>query len=444
MFVARKLYQQLRKYRVIRPEQIRGSMARLYKGNAMQTEERVDAYYTDLLNKILWTLLLSGSLSVLIWGIYQRQDKIQLHFIRDDYGGDEIPYTVSYENQENMTGQLTITLEPVEYRPEELEERFREGFSYLEGTMLGDNESLDNIQVDMQLESSIPDSGLSVSWSSNDYEALDERGVVNNQNLKTAQAVELQLELSYGEITENREYEVVIQPRQLTGAEEEQRRLQESVEALLQDARYEKEVVIPSELQGSHLMVEGNQGSAPWLIWMLGIVFGIMLWFRQKETLQQQLKQQDRELLREYPYLVNQLVLYMEAGATVKGAFERVLHQYEMAERKEHPLYEELMVMWNEMHSGVTQEQAYRNLGKRIGLLPYLKLTSLLGQQIRKGAAGVILLLEEEEHEAFERRKERAKRLGEEAGTKLLVPMIILMVISMLIIVCPAMMSFSI
>ena len=444
MFLAGKIYGQLRKHRIIRPEQTRRSMTRLYKGNALQTEERVDAYYIDLLNKIIWILLISGSLSGLLWGMYQKQDTGQLHFIRDDYGGDEVQYIVNYENQEKTTAQLTITLEPVQYRPEELAEQFQDGFVYLENRMLGDNESLDNILVDMKLETSIPDSGIKVSWSSDDYEVIDERGVVNNQGLKESQTVVLQLELSYGEMAESREYEVVVKPGQLTGVEEEQRRLQERVEALIQDARYEKEVVIPSDIQGVHLMEARNQDSVPWLILILGIVSSSMLWFRQKENLQLQLKQQNRELLREYPYLVNQLVLYLEAGATIKGAFERVLHQYEMAERKEHPLYEELMVMWNEMHSGVTQEQAYMNLGKRIGLLPYLKLTSLLTQQIRKGAAGVILLLEEEEHEAFERRKERAKRMGEEAGTKLLVPMIILMVISMLIIVCPAVMSFAI
>lgn len=444
MILARKLYQQLRKCNVIRPEQIRRSMTRLHKGNALQTEERVDAYYIDLFNKIIWILLISGSLSVLLWGIYQKQNTGQLHFIRDDYGGDEIQYIVSYENQEKITDQLTITLEPVQYSPEELAEQFQDGFIYLENRMLGDNESLDNILVDMQLETSIPDSGLKVSWSSDDYEVMDERGVVNNLELAEAQIVVLQLELSYGEIAESKEYEVVVQPKLLTGAEEEQRRLQETIEALLQDARYEQEVVIPSDIQGVHLMEESNQGSVPWFILILGIVSGGMLWFRQKEKLQLQLKQQNRELLKEYPYLVNQLVLYLEAGATIKGAFERILHQYEMTNQKDHPLYEELMVMWNEMYSGVTQEQAYMNLGKRIGLLPYLKLTSLLTQQIRKGAAGVIPLLEEEEHEAFEQRKERAKRMGEEAGTKLLVPMIILMVISMLIIVCPAVMSFAI
>lgn len=98
--------------------------------------------------------------------------------------------------------------------------------------------------------------------------------------------------------------------------------------------------------------------------------------------------------------------------------------------------------MQNETGSGITQEQAYINLGKRVALLPYMKLTSLLAQQQRKGAGSLALPLEEEEHLAFERRKERARRAGEEAGTRLLLPMILLMVLSMLVVVCPALMNF--
>lgn len=443
MILSEKLYQIMRKQNIIRPERIRRSMARLYRENTIQTEVRVDTYYVKLFDQVLWVLLLAGVISSLLWLSHFQKNTGPLQLVRDDYGGEEIPYTICYENEEQERQQFTITLEPVQYRPEELEKQFQEGFAYLEAEMLGDNESLESIRSDMDLRVSIPDSGLSVTWRNDNYEVMDEKGRVNNLRLTKDQIVMLYLELSYGERRESREYKVVIQPRQLTDREEEQQKLQQNIETLLQDAVYDKEVTIPSSIQGVHLMNESNQNSAPWLVFLWGIGLSGMLWLRQKEKLQTELKLQNQELIREYPYLVNQLVLYLAAGATVKGAFERILGQYEMEKRKKESLYEELMIMWNEMHSGVTQEQAYRNLGKRIGLQPYLKLTSLLTQQLQKGTAGVTLLLEQEERDAFERRKERAKRMGEEAGTKLLLPMIILMVVSMIIIVCPAIMSFT-
>jgi hypothetical protein len=46
--------------------------------------------------------------------------------------------------------------------------------------------------------------------------------------------------------------------------------------------------------------------------------------------------------------------------------------------------------------------------------------------------------------EAFEERKETAKRLGEEAGTKLLIPMMIMLVLVLVIIMVPAFQAFKI
>ena len=99
--------------------------------------------------------------------------------------------------------------------------------------------------------------------------------------------------------------------------------------------------------------------------------------------------------------------------------------------------------MQNEMHAGISQGQAYLNMGRRTGLLSYIRLTTLLAQQIQKGSSNLTLQLEQEQHAAFEQRKEQAKKYGEEAGTKLLFPMIILMVISMILVVGPAVLNVT-
>jgi len=52
-------------------------------------------------------------------------------------------------------------------------------------------------------------------------------------------------------------------------------------------------------------------------------------------------------------------------------------------------------------------------------------------------------MLEKESLEAFEERKNMAKRLGEEAGIKLLAPMAIMLIIVMIIVIVPAMLSFQ-
>ena len=52
--------------------------------------------------------------------------------------------------------------------------------------------------------------------------------------------------------------------------------------------------------------------------------------------------------------------------------------------------------------------------------------------------------MEEEMRQAFEDRKSMARKLGEEAGTKLLLPMGMMLMIVMVIVIVPAFLSFGI
>ena len=53
------------------------------------------------------------------------------------------------------------------------------------------------------------------------------------------------------------------------------------------------------------------------------------------------------------------------------------------------------------------------------------------------------MLLEQEAEDAFEERKSMARKLGEEAGTKMLFPMILMLGAVMLILAFPAMRSME-
>jgi hypothetical protein len=73
----------------------------------------------------------------------------------------------------------------------------------------------------------------------------------------------------------------------------------------------------------------------------------------------------------------------------------------------------------------------------------YRKFGNLLAQNLRKGSRGLTRLLEQEAEDAFEERKSMARKLGEEAGTKMLFPMILMLGAVMLILAFPAMRSME-
>ena len=74
-----------------------------------------------------------------------------------------------------------------------------------------------------------------------------------------------------------------------------------------------------------------------------------------------------------------------------------------------------------------------------MNLKPYTKLVSLIEQNRMNGARNLRAMLELEMEDAFEQRKTTARRLGEEAGTKLLLPLFIMLGIVMIIVIVPAM-----
>lgn len=107
-------------------------------------------------------------------------------------------------------------------------------------------------------------------------------------------------------------------------------------------------------------------------------------------------------------------------------------------------MYEELLVTCREMEAGVSEAAAYQNMSIRCGLPCVVKFTALLHRYTQSGAAGLKQALYEETGTALQERKERARRMGEEAGTKLLLPMTMMLLVVMAMIMMPAFASFGV
>ena len=104
----------------------------------------------------------------------------------------------------------------------------------------------------------------------------------------------------------------------------------------------------------------------------------------------------------------------------------------------------EMQKTCREMESGHTEAESYENFGRRCKVQAYVRFGALLSQNLRKGTRGLTELLKMEAIQAFEDRKARARRLGEEAGTKLLLPMFLMLTVVLVIVIVPAFLSMQI
>ncbi len=146
--------------------------------------------------------------------------------------------------------------------------------------------------------------------------------------------------------------------------------------------------------------------------------------------------------------MVDQLAVLLESGMTIRNAWERILIGGRRTEQKgdkkkeKTPVYlEEMWITYREIREGRGEREAYERFGKRIGLMSYKRFSSILTQNLSKGTRDVKELLAKESEEALEMRKSQARRLGEEAGTKMLFPMLAMLMLILLILLMPALTS---
>ena len=157
--------------------------------------------------------------------------------------------------------------------------------------------------------------------------------------------------------------------------------------------------------------------------------------------LHERLEKRKKILRREYPEIVHKLVLFVGAGLTIRGALQKIAGDYEarrMEGGRASPAYEELLYTCRELRSGISEGLAYEHFGKRAGLQEYIRLSALLAQNLKRGNSTLLERLREEAEKSGQERLQESKKMGEEAGTKLLVPMVLMLAVVMAVIMIPA------
>ena len=139
---------------------------------------------------------------------------------------------------------------------------------------------------------------------------------------------------------------------------------------------------------------------------------------------------------------INKLTLRLSSGMNLRSALAIMVEdERRSGYGKDGLLYDEVAVALNDIANGISEEDAYTSLGKRIGIPEYIRTMSLIEQNLHHGNKDLIKLLEEEERKAKFHNKERIRKRGEEASEKLLFPMLILLMVVIGIVVYPAFIS---
>ena len=236
---------------------------------------------------------------------------------------------------------------------------------------------------------------------------------------------------------------VGIVPRELSRYESLLLQLQQAITAEDEGSLGENMLSLPTEIDGQRIFYSEHEDRSYLLLPLLGVIAAMAIYMRQGQARRTEKKQRETLLMLDYSELVSKLMVYIGAGLTVRNALETISQHFDAliarGIKADRPLYQELRTMVIQFRRNMPESEIYLSFGRRVNLKPYTKLVSLIEQNRMNGARNLRAMLELEMEDAFEQRKTTARRLGEEAGTKLLLPLFIMLGIVMIIVIVPAM-----
>lgn len=397
--------------------------------------------------QIILVLVISIVLALLVFLAENVLGNDENIITRNTYGeGSKTEEYELYIEDEPESESLQIKVEERAYTSKEITELFEEVSVKLDEVILNENESFDRVEKDLNLVSELEGYPVYIQWALSTYDVLNVEGQIQEDRVKEAGTmVGIFGTISYGQEKTIYTRYAMVYPLTRTGTDKLLYDIRKKLVELEAETREDESFTLPEEIEGKSLTWSRKTENRWYYILILGVVLSIFLIYREQEKGRQAKKKRKDDLLREYPGMISKLTMLLGTGSTVKNAWEKIVQNYEeqKEEGKERLVYEEMKTTLHEIQGGISEAEAYERFGKRCGTTAYLKFGTLLSQNLRKGGKGISEMLRVEAIQSFEIRKNTAKRLGEEAGTKLLMPMLGMLAVVLIMVMVPAFLTMQ-
>lgn len=393
-------------------------------------------------------LLFAGNLLVLALALeadLNPQIRQKVLLARNPVGeGEKTVELDVYSGSQPLAEKYSLIVGETRWTEEESDKMFQRIVPELEKAILGENKSLEYVTCDLKLVDHLEGYPAVIAWKLDRYDVINGAGTVFEEDLGDEGAVvKLTAVISYYEKQVEHEFHACIYKKPLTAKEDQTQRLGEFLTQYEEASRELPDVILPDTFEGREISYNVHQTDNSLYLFFLFLAGCLLIYAAKDKDLEKQVQMRELQMKQDYPEIVSKITLYVGAGMTLRASFEKTVEDYSSRQGEKRFAYEEMMFTVREMKSGITEGEAYVRFGNRCKIREFLKLGALLSQNLKKGSTGLLSLLEAEEREAFEERKGLARRLGEEAGTKLLLPMGCMLVVVMVIVVVPAFLSFS-
>lgn len=409
--------------------------------------------------------------------IFVNQNEIE----RSSYGSERTPYTLKLDVDnlaKDMEFQVSVSSQ--RYTKEEADKKFEEKFDELLVNILKDNTDFENINSKLNFKTDVGD-GIKASYAFepkfvetaspseiatksniseenfkyyvNYQNVIDGSGNVNNSSFKIDEFCTGHIVIQFSTAIKDRDgsyksgkYMIPIKvvSKLLTPIESFKVAFKKEVESNDKNTVDRKTITLPKVVNDFKIKYRDKKDLSFLFMPVLGILAAILLEAKEKEEEKEKVKRRLRLLELDFAQIISKILLYVSSGMTIRNSMTRLAEQYQKSniDKKEKRIaYEELVSVKNKLSSGYSEIGAYEDMAKNINMRTYTRFLNIIIQSIKNGNKDLKNILNMEVQDALYERKQNAKKLGEEAATKLVLPLMMMLSVIMVIIMVPAFMG---
>ena len=154
---------------------------------------------------------------------------------------------------------------------------------------------------------------------------------------------------------------------------------------------------------------------------VFGVAAAVIGYLYADRKITQIIAKREDDIERDFADMVSKMALLINAGMITREAWE------EISDTGEGTLYEEMRRSVTDMRNGEPEIDCYISFGNRCGVGSVKKFTSMLVQNISKGNRELVEFLKAESAVCWEEKKHYVRRQGEKVSSKLLIPLLMIM-----------------
>ena len=339
-------------------------------------------------------------------------------------------------------------LSEVQMNQQEKEQYANRFFHQLKKRVLGKNRSWSEVSQPLDFLESLSGYPFEITYRVEDPETIFLDGSLAPQiallSPDESLATKIQVTAEYEDWTVERTWDVKLISKKESGSVDPFGTMKDYLSRLNHQGDGVEEITLSGQWKGYQICTDRPYMDYPLFIGLFvlagAMLPGIRIWkiYQQGDLTKKQVE-------KDFSSIVHRLALYMGSGLSFMSAVDRISKDYIRRRDGQGKRYafEKILIMDKQMKAGVSQTRACRNWGDQFRGTGYQKLSLILIQSFTRGTREARAMMDKEEAEAFRSNVDRARKEGEEASTKLLFPMIIMLAEVTLLVMLPAILQFN-